>query len=297
MFTINPTDPTQLTMIGTPTNTLGEFPVAVAFSQKHGTACVLNSGGQSNLGCFAVSNQGLTPLTDTVRSLGLNQTNPPTGPAKTVSDILFNQDQSQLVVSVKGDPTATPGFIANFAVTQESCGIALSAQPVKSTPDKGVLPFSMTLVGISGDILLNTDAAFGVSVSNFDATTGAISASSSVALDNQTATCWSSFSPKTGSFFVTDVGRGIVTELSVDATGPTAKIVHTYSLQASALIDSNVASTIVGDFLYILDPPGGAVHVLALSTPGKAKEIQTFNAKDGVADLPISVQGMAVFVK
>jgi hypothetical protein len=297
-FSVDKNDPTQLTMIGAPTNTLGEFPVAVAYSPKNNAACVLNSGGQSNFACFAVSKTGMTALKNTVRSLGLNQTNPPTGPANTVSDIIFNQDESNLLVSVKGNPTAAPGFIANFAVTTGTCGISLATTPVKSTPDKGVLPFSMTLVGTSGDTLLSTDAGFGVSVSNFDATSGKITGSSSVSLNNQTATCWSAFSPKTGSFFVTDVGRAVMTEMSVDTTGPTTKLVQQYTLNGpGGRIDLNVASTSVGDFLYVLDPAGGAVNVLALSTPGNAKQIQTFNASTSVTDLPISIQGMAVFVK
>src|SRR5262249_38320342 len=149
------------------------------------------------------------------RLLGLNQTNPPTGPQNTVSDILFNHDQSQLLVSVKGDPNGTVGFIANFDVSGRS-PLSLSANPVKSTPENGVLPFSMTVVGKSGDTVMNTDAAFGVSISKFDPKSGNILSSSSVAINNQTATCWSSISPRTHSIYVTDVGNANVTEFSVD---------------------------------------------------------------------------------
>src|ERR1700737_2695626 len=146
VFAIDCNDPTLLTQLGKATNSQGEFPVALAYSTKHKTLCTVNSGGQSNLACFSVSHAGLAPLTGTVRSLGVNQTNPPTGPANTVSDVLFNQDQSQLLVSVKGDPAKGPGFIASFAVTAGG-RFMLSSTAVKSDPQKGVAPFSMTLVG------------------------------------------------------------------------------------------------------------------------------------------------------
>ena len=52
-----------------------------------------------------------------------------------------------------------------------------------------------------------------------------------------------------------------------------------------------------GDFLYALGAKARSVNVLELTGPGKAKQIQTFVVTDAVPDLPISVQGMAVFVK
>lgn len=295
-FTIDPCDPTTLTMVGKPANTMGQFPVAVAFSPKLHAACVLNGGGDTNVACFHVSKKkGLTPIPNTVRSLGVQQSVPPTGPANTVSDILFNQDQSQLLASVKGTPNGTVGFIANFAVTKYP--FALVSQPVKSTPNKGVLPFSMTLVGTSGDVVLNTDAGFGISVSKFDAKTGTIDSSSSVVIQNQTATCWSSTSPRTGSFYTTDVGNALLQEFSVDPSIPQAKLIATHPLAGiGGRIDQNVGSTSVGDFLYILAAKAGAVDVVKLQGPGKAEQIQSFNASAVVPDLPISVQGMAVYV-
>jgi len=295
-FAIDKRDPTNLTMLGTPANTLGEFPVAVAYSKKHKTACVVNSGGQSNVACFSVSETGLEPISNTTRYLGVNQTNPPTGPANTVSDIIFNQDESQLLVSVKGTPNGTVGFIANFQVTSGT-PFALASTPVTSTPQNGVLPFSMTLVGDCGDTILNTDAAFGVSVSKFDPNTGAIVNSSFVAIQNQTATCWSSYSERTETFYVTDVGNNRVTQFVVDADGPTAQLAGVITLSGSGgRIDQNIGSLEESDFLYVLDPKDRAVSVVKLLGFG-AGEIQSFDAQAAVPDLPVSIQGMAVFVK
>ena len=156
----------------------------------------------------------------------------------------------------------------------------------------------MTLVGKLGDVVLNTDAGFGISVSKFDAKTGAIDSSSSVVIQNQTATCWSSSSPRTGSFYTTDVGNALVQEFSVNPAGPSAKLIATHPLQGiGGRIDQIVGSTKAGDFLYVLGAKAGAVDVLRLDGPGKAKQIQSFNVTCAVPDLPISVQGMAVYVK
>jgi hypothetical protein len=300
MFLVDQKDPTRLTTVGRPVDSGGEFPVAVAFSPKHNTACVANSGGRSNIACFAVSSKGLSSL-NTTRDLGIQQTNPPTGPANTVSDILFNHDESKVFVSVKGTPNKTAGFIASFDVKsgeiKGKTSFELSSAAIKSTPDKGVLPFGMTLVkSQSSDILFNTDAAFGASVSEFNASSEIIS-SHSASIANHSAPCWSAFSPRTGSFYVTDVGVANVTEFSVDPEAPSLKVLATHPLEAiGGRIDDAVASTRNGDFLYVLAAKEGAVDVLELSGPGKAKQIQTFDASTAVPDLPISVQGMAVFV-
>jgi len=106
------------------------------------TACVVNSGGKSNVAGFLVATKCLIALKSTVRELGFNQTNPLTGPPNTVSDILFNKGESQLLISVKGTPNGTAGFIASYSVESQH-EFSLATSPIKSTPEHGVLPFSM----------------------------------------------------------------------------------------------------------------------------------------------------------
>jgi hypothetical protein len=93
-FKIDPEDPTELWPLGPPVYTMGKYPASVAYSGNHHVTCVINSGDKANLACFSVSDNGLYPLPDTIRSLGLTQTNPPTGPPMTPLEILFNKDQS-----------------------------------------------------------------------------------------------------------------------------------------------------------------------------------------------------------
>jgi hypothetical protein len=84
----------------------------------------------------------------------------------------------------------------------------------------------------------------------------------------------------------------------VNPKGPSLKLLATHSLSSiGGRIDSAVASTRVGDFLYVLAAKAGSVDVLKLNSPGSATQIQAFNVKAAVPDLPISIQGMAVFIK
>lgn len=204
-------------------------------------------------------------------------------------------------MSVKGElPPSPPGFIATFKVLDEE-PFTLSPTAVKSTPVQGQFPFGMTLVGEDGEdtIVLDTDPAFGVSVSKISESTGLITSSNSLNVIGQGTICWSSFSPHTGNYYLTDAANGIVTEVAIDPKAPTVSFVASYTVAGGATgqIDQNVASTKGGDFLYILAPTKGIVNVLKLLAPGNVEGIQSLDVKASVPDLPITLQGMAVYVK
>ena len=90
--------------------------------------------------------------------------------------------------------------------------------------------------------LLATDPAAGFSIFDFSAGPTVIANSTIHTIDGQGATCWSSFSPKTGSLYLTDIITSKVTEVNVGkALG--AKVVNQYDLGAeSGTIDNFVAS-------------------------------------------------------
>lgn len=98
---------------------------------------------------------------------------------------------------------------------------SLSKDFVKVNPATGgLLPFSMTVIpGMNA--ILSTDAGVGFDIYDLS-TVKANSANASspknsvVAIKGQGATCWSSFSQKTGNFYLTDIGTSIVTEVNVD---------------------------------------------------------------------------------
>lgn len=158
------------------------------------------------------------PIQNTVRSLGLNQTSPATGPAGSASQILFTEDGKQLVASVKGVPPQ-PGFFAVWDVQDDG---SLS-ENFRSIPPAqgGLLPFSMTVIP-GKNAILATDAGLGFDIFDVAAiggTQGQNSTndrSSANEIQGQSATCWSTFSSKTGSFYLSDIGTSIITEVNVD---------------------------------------------------------------------------------
>jgi hypothetical protein len=196
-------------MLGQPMSSGGEFPVSLAFNSAGDRLCVLNGGEVNGVKCFAVDGKtGLTGIPNTVRSLGLNLTTPAAGPAGTVSHILFNADGSQLLASVKGTPPQ-PGFVAVWDVAQNG---SLSAQfKAVPPPSGGVLPFGMNLIPGKNAVFV-TDPAVGVEVIS---PAGATKNATAVSVPGQGAICWTSYSAKTGSFYITDVIRSLVTEVGV----------------------------------------------------------------------------------
>ncbi len=158
--------------------------------------------------CYNVDKQaGLKPISNSLRSLGLNQTTPATGPAGSASQVLFSEDGKQLIASIKGVPP-TPGFLAVWDV-QDDGSLSADFKQV-APPSGGALPFSMSLIP-GKNAVLSTDPAVG-----FDIIDLAGNASSAVKIDGQSAVCWSTLSTKTGNFYLTDIGTSTVTEVSVD---------------------------------------------------------------------------------
>lgn len=124
------------------------------------------------------------------------------------------------------------GFLAVWDIASDG---SLSAEPVKSAPAAGgLLPFSMTVIPGTNAILA-TDAGVGFDVFDFGGNgTNSLSATSSsvVPIAGQKATCWSSFSSKSGNFYLTDIGTSTITEVNVskNLTGSIVKVCSPYSL-------------------------------------------------------------------
>ncbi|KAG7096818.1 hypothetical protein E1B28_004227 [Marasmius oreades] len=304
VFNIDQNDPATIAPIGDPIGSGGEFPVSVAFNKAGDMLCALNGGEVNSVSCFKVDkNDGLVPAAGTNRRLDLNQTTPANGPAGTVSHVLFSEDNKQLVTSVKGVPP-NPGFLAVWDVNQDG---SLSKNFRSIAPSKGgLLPFSMTLIP-GKNAILATDAGVGFDIFDFSAsenksTSVAAGKSSVVAIDGQKATCWSSFSPKTGNFYLTDVGTSQVTEVKVDENLKGA-VVKQYDLgQNSGTIDNDIVSIGGKDFMFVLSANATRVDVLSLDAPGQAKNIQKLDIAGPAkaAGLKINgsnLQGMTTFIK
>ncbi|KDR79513.1 hypothetical protein GALMADRAFT_223700 [Galerina marginata CBS 339.88] len=305
MFSINPNNPANLKMVGHPASSEGEFPMSVAINAKGTMVCVLNGGAVNGVNCYTPDAKlGLVAKPNTLRSLGLNQTTPATGPAGTTSHIVFSEDGSKLIASVKGVPP-TPGFLATWDIAADG---SLSAEPVKSTPASGgLLPFSMTVIpGMNA--ILATDAGVGFDVFNFGGKVGKGSKASSsatstiVPISGQKATCWSSFSPKSKNFYLTDIGTSTITEVNVDANLKGTIVKQYPQAPGSATIDNDIATIGANSFLYVLSPNATTVNVLSVNTPGKATSVQNFNFASAAKAAGVTIdknnlQGMTTFIR
>ncbi|CAL1706265.1 unnamed protein product [Somion occarium] len=307
LFSIDPKNPVDIKMIGTPQSSGGEFPVSVAFNKDATQLCVLNSGKVNGVNCYQVdSSNGLVAQADTTRSLGLNQTTPPAGPANTPSHVIFNEDGTKLIASVKGTPPNQPGFLAVWDVAEDG---TLSKDFTSIAPAAGgLLPFSLT--NINGmNAVLATDAGVGFDIFDFSTVKNAqdggnqTSAKNSVVpIEGQMATCWSSFSNETGNFYLTDVGTSTVTEVNVDKDLKGTIVKQYPQLNNSATIDNDVAQINGKDFLYILAAGATSIDVMSLHASGNATSLGSFSfdfaAKQANLTLNANnLQGMTTFVK
>ncbi|KAF8849685.1 hypothetical protein BDZ45DRAFT_555149, partial [Acephala macrosclerotiorum] len=297
MFQISSSDPTKLTMVGQPANTLGEFPVSLTISSTLNQACVANSGAVAGIACFSMSSTGLTPLDTTLRSFAINQTTPPSGPLNTVSQVFFNSDSTMLLATVKGDPTKNnTGFLSMFPVTNGQ----VSTTETRSSPSGTAVLFGTALLP-NADQLFVTDASFGSATLSLPSSNSSASnlnqatVSSSTKIANQKATCWATFSALTGTAFVTDVS---VNHL-VDIDPATGTIVNNFQSTNgnSGMIDLEADKE--GKMVFALSPGDGSagtgakVAVFDVSGGnGSVKEVGNFEVGGGVGGG--SAMGMAI---
>jgi len=298
MFNIDMSNPSILTMAGAPIGSEGEFPMSLAVSEVTKNVCVLNGGANNGVACFSPNAQtGMVPLINTQRNLKVNQTTPPSGPAGSMSHVLFSEDGTQLFAAVKGVPP-TPGFIATFDVAQDG---SLSSDFVASTPASGgALPFGMT--NIPGTkALLSTDAAIGYTI--FDFSKGSNATNAAFPIEGQGATCWVAHSSKTGNFYTTDLGTSIVTEVNVDENLNSTIVAQYPQGAGTGSVDDDIASINGNDFLYVLLANATTITVTSLDAPGKTTSVQKFDVAAAMKSAgvnttinPFNVQGMTIFL-
>ena len=290
MFRISARDPTKLQMVGQPADTMGDFPVSVAFSRKNKIACAANTGARAGLACFKVGKAGLTPISSQMTlTFPLGQSTPPKGPTNTVSHVLLNADQSAFLTTVKGDPMANKtGFISVLPI--DGAQKTVAATDTRSTPNGTAVLFgSIALPGT--DNILATDAAFGATTLSIDPQTGKATSLNKATVDGQKATCWATFSQSTETAFVTDVGVNRLVE--VDPTSGDL-------LQTTDVPNSNpgmVDLVSAGNMVYALAPGNGSTPAsVAVMRTGKRGEPVTLvqTADLTVAGAGVRSQGMTI---
>lgn len=186
----------------------------LSFSTKGNTLCALNGGKVAGVLCYTVQSKlGLIPITNTQRTIHLNQTTPPSGgPANTASQISFSQDGKHLIAAIKGI-APTPGYLAVWDFVE---GKGLSENFLRITPGNGgLLPFSLTTIP-GKNAFLSADPYLGFDIFDFSGGFKNSSGSSAVAVEGQKAICWSAYSKESGDFYLIDAALSQVIEVNVN---------------------------------------------------------------------------------
>ncbi|NJR31280.1 hypothetical protein HC762_00590 [bacterium] len=233
--------------------------------------CVGHTGAKAGISCASFDAAGGISAFDELRPFDLKQSNPPTGPENGIGITFFNEDSSQLITMVKGNPKdpnqALPGFVSVFPVENGQ----VAAKDEQTTPTGTAVLFGAAPIPNSNNVLA-TDASFGAAT--LDTTNLAVPLAMTK-LDNQKATCWATISDVTGTGFVTDVGVNHLVEID-PASGE--KLLDLQSQNGNpGMIDLQAS----GNMIYALAPGNGttpaAVTVFDISGgKGQAKEVQNF---------------------
>ncbi|SPO01732.1 uncharacterized protein DNG_04405 [Cephalotrichum gorgonifer] len=286
VLSISHSDPTKLKLLGEPAAVPGEFVNTVAVSAKNGLACVATTGSVAGVSCAPFSKKKGLGKFDALRPFELEQSTPPVGPANTVSQVLFNEDESVLYAIVKGNPAVgRAGFVSSFPVSEGG----VSQDGTRSSASGTDILFGSQVIPGTNNLLV-TDPGFGSAIISIDPATHEATTIGLGEVEGQSATCWSTISPDTGRAFITDFGVNRLIEVSVED----ASIISITDLSETGALGLTDARA-VGDFVYALAAGNGTVEaaVTVVDVSGEGSLLQHF----GVGDIAgTRAQGLAVLV-
>lgn len=292
MFNIDKENPTNITLVGEPASIPGDFPVTVAASHVNNLVCVGTSGTRSGVACAPYSPFVGIGKMDFLRTFDLGQSKIPTGPLNTVSQVIFSDDQSHLLVTVKGDPSLNKtGFLAAFTVsgpclTGES---SVSASRIESPLNDTVALFGLQQIAESNKYFV-ADPGYGAAIISVDEKTDSSQLLHKQVIADQQATCWVTISPESNSAFVSDPLVNHIVELSLVDASIISVLNTTSANDASGYTDLTAS----GKFVYALSPGANGAEIAVLSVgQGQSNSIvQSFNAGSWAGS---SSQGLAAF--
>jgi 6-phosphogluconolactonase (cycloisomerase 2 family) len=249
----------------------GAFPVG--FARQGSLLYVLDAGGPGAVAGYRIGDAGLTPLSGSVRSLGLSNADTPfflSSPAQ----VGFTPSGRQLLVTTK-----TNGTVEVFTVNPTG---RLSRSPV-SDPIPGV-PFAfrfdaggrLVLVsaasGLSNGSPIPDSGSLGTYTVNAD---GSLTAVSGPVSNGQSAPCW--IATLRGFDFVANTGSGTISRYTVDGSGG----VTLDDAAAASGYAGPTDLTTSGDFLYNQVGQASTVTVFGVNAAGALTQVQSVLVPDG----------------
>lgn len=245
----------------------GEFPVSIASDGPF--VAVLNSGGTGSVAEFFLAGDRLVPVPNGVRSLGLDNTDPPNF-LLGAGQVGFTPGGAHLIVTTKGSTSAYEVF--------NVFGGFLSESPVV-TPGATPSPFSFTFD--SAGRLVAAEAGTS-SVTTYRVNpTGRLSEIGTVS-DGQTALCW--ITGITGTFYGSNAGSGNVSSFTEERNGAPRLDAATAAAVGAGTTES-VASP-DGRFLYVEAGGAGVLDTFSVGHSGSITNVQT-------TAIPVASEGLA----
>ncbi|KAI9703654.1 MAG: hypothetical protein M1836_007424 [Candelina mexicana] len=277
VFSIDENDATKLTQVGQTISSQGEYPVSVAISEKLSKFCIANTGNKGSVACFSLDQQAqkITPTDATPRSISggflLHVATPPQDSYRTLSEILFNDDSTALIATIKGDKQ-NPGVMSVWPVSENG---DISTKRTNSTPaSTKYLSGAATIPGTNQLLVTDygTDISGAVIVSR-DAKTDTFAVDHTIAIETNNQITHAVYSSSSKSLFVSDELVNHITEIDPKS----GKILNDILVGTPTEHKGFSDLTALGGFLYALDAKEeGSIAVLDAKT---RKEVQNFGAK------------------
>lgn len=295
LFNIDDEDPTNLTLVGAPAKIPGDFPVSVTASKLNNLVCVVTSGERSGVSCAPYSPYVGIGKMDFLRTFNLDQSTPPVGPLDTASQVLFSDDESELLVTVKGNPAVNKtGYLAAFTVSGPGLTVKsrVSAAGLYGEVNGTVAMFGFQHIPQSNNYII-ADPGYGAAIVAVDEQTEVSQLLHKQVIADQQATCWVVISPSSGSAFVSDPLVNHLVELSLDDASIISVVNTTSVNDASGYTDLAAA----GEYVYALAPGaakdnGAEIAVLSVAKGQNRSILQSYSVGSWAGS---SAQGLVVF--
>ncbi len=248
----------------------GPFPASLAISGD--VVYVLNAGERGSVVGFRLEWDGLHPLADSRRFLGLSNTNPPnflTSPGQ----VGFTPDGHQLAVTTK----ASGSMIDVFAVGPDGL---LSTSPTTNASATPV-PFAFTFTP-SGRLAVGEAVASSLSTYIVQSD-GALAAPKSLS-DGQMALCWIQ---RAGDFYyVSNTASNTISAFRVDREGQPSLVGDSGVVATTGPGPIDMTAPSAGGLLYV-ETGSGTVTGYHINAGGTLSTIATTH------DLPPGIEGIA----
>lgn len=272
----------------------GTFPVSVAtynslvYVLNEGENAATFAGGVASISGFLLDSSGhLSPISGSTRMIGSD-----VGAA----DVLFSPEGDELIVTER--------------FTNQIDVFAIGTDGLPGTqlviPSNGIGPFGASfgqehVLAVTESDLLKvngrvTGVANGSSMSTYRLLEdGELETISNAASLNVTASCWVRFTPDHRFAYTTDSGSGTISIISISPGGAMTPQASTVAGGPfSGVVDLDITPD--GQFLYVLEPLGGAANTLPLGNfpPGTGR-VQGFRIEPDGSLTPITTAGALPF--